>query len=352
MSALNGAPAAGEKREAMDEADIDLTIVVPVLNEVESLRDLDAELRQAVSPIGIVAEIIYVDDGSTDGSRALLDTLRHDAAEGIRTRIVHLRRNYGQSMALGVGFRLAAGRVVVPLDADGQNNPADIPQLVERLDQGYDVVSGWRRQRQDKAVSRRFPSWAANQLISWLSGVDLHDHGCTLKAYRSRLLRHLHLHGEMHRFIPVFLAPLGARVTELEVDHRARKHGTSHYGTERIFKVGLDLATIRFVSRYAARPMHFFGQAAVLFVLAACFAVAAMVVFKYGWLRLIGIDYQASFIQTPFPALAATFSIGAVMALFFGILGEMLVRMQHDLRDPSIDAVDRVLDSHADGDGT
>lgn len=337
----------GSVATGTDAPGFDLTIVVPVLNEAESLRGLDAELRQALTPIGIVAEIIYVDDGSTDTSRSLLDTLRREATGGIRTRVVHLRRNYGQSMALGVGFRLAAGRVVMPLDADGQNNPTDIPRLLARLDQGFDVVSGWRRQRQDKALSRRLPSWAANQLISWLSGVALHDHGCTLKAYRSGLLRHLHLHGEMHRFIPVFLAPLGARITELEVDHRARQHGTSHYGAERIFKVGLDLATIRFVSRYAARPMHFFGQAAVLFLVAASVALAAMVVFKCGWLGLIGIDYQASFIQTPFPALAATFLIGAVIALFFGILGEMLVRMQHDLRDPSADAIDQVRDSHA-----
>lgn len=328
-------------------AGTDLSIVVPVYDEVENLRALDDELRAALSGIGRRTEIVYVDDGSTDGSRALLETLVEEAADGIVTRAVFLRRNFGQSTALGVGFRLAEGEVIVPLDADGQNNPSDIPRLLARLDEGFDVVSGWRRNRQDKAVSRRFPSWAANRLISRLSGVALNDYGCTLKAYRAELLSQIHLHGEMHRFIPVFLAPLGARVTEIEVDHRARRHGTSHYGGDRVLKVLLDLATIRFVSRYAGRPMHFFGQAALLFLALLLLTFAFMLTFKYGLLQVLGIDYRASFIETPLPALVGTFFLGAVVSLFFGVLGETVVRLHFDLQDPTATTVRRQLDSRA-----
>ena len=308
-----------------------LSIVVPVYNEVGSLPALNDEIQAMLAELIHSSELIYVDDRSTDGSWEMLarfcDTATHP---GIVVQALRMRRNYGQTAAMAAGFRAARGHIVVPMDGDGQNNPADVPRLVARLEEGYDVVSGWRRHRKDKAISRKLPSNVANRLIGQASGVYLHDYGCTLKAYRGHLLRELRLYGEMHRFIPLYLARLGAKVTELEVDHRPRVHGVSKYGSRRIFKVGLDLFLVRFMTRYSTRPLHFFGKTALAF-LSAFFATAGlMVVFKYGWLRFIGLDYQASFVQTPLPALAGTFMVGAVLSLFSGIIAELLVRILHE----------------------
>jgi dolichol-phosphate mannosyltransferase len=323
-------------------------VVVPVFNEEESLRPLDAEIRAALATSGRTAEIIYVDDCSRDGSLELLKELAaaEDAA-GIRARVVQFRRNYGQTAAMAAGFELAEGTVVFALDADGQNNPADIPRLLAEFEKGYDVVSGWRANRKDKAVSRKLPSWVANRLIGRVSGVRLHDYGCTLKAYRGSMLKELNLYGEMHRFIPLYLAIHGAKVTELPVDHRPRTAGVSKYGSRRIFKVMLDLLLIRFMTRYYNRPMHFFGQVALGFAAAMFATLFFMVVFKFGWLRLVGIDYQASFVQTPLPAMAATFMLGSIMSLFCGILGEILVRVHYESRGARPYNVERVFDSLA-----
>ena len=312
----------------------ELSVVVPVYNEEDNLRAVDAEILAALDELGRQAEIIYVDDGSSDGSLAVLEELLGETAgERSVTRIVKLRRNFGQTAALAAGFDAARGSVLVSLDGDGQNDPADIGALVARLEDGFDVVSGWRRRRQDKPLSRRLPSWAANRLISMLSGVKLHDYGCTLKAYRAGPLKEVSFYGDMHRFIPFYLARVGARITELEVHHRPRLHGSSHYGSDRIIKVLLDLVLIRFMSQYFTRPMQFFGRAGLIFVALALVCLAFMVTFKYGWLRSVGIDYQASFVETPLPALAATFGSAAIFSLFFGILGEILVRIYYELRD-------------------
>jgi glycosyltransferase involved in cell wall biosynthesis len=308
-----------------------ISVVVPVFNEEGSLAELDRELLQVLAEIGSPAEIIYVDDCSTDGTPGVLRELLQGAcSSSVEKRVIKLRRNFGQTAALASGFDHARGQVIVTLDADGQNNPADIPRLLERLDQGCDVASGRRRLRKDKALSRRLPSRVANLLISMLSGVHLRDFGCTLKAYRASFLKGISLYGEMHRFIPVYLAYLGARIAELDVDHRPRHHGTSHYGSERIFKVLVDLVLIRFMVKYFTRPMHFFGQAALLFLGLAFTALAFMLVFKLGWLQLIGIDYRASFVETPLPSLAATFLIGSFSSLFFGIMAEVLMRAYHE----------------------
>lgn len=327
-----------------------LTVVVPVFDEVANIASLDAEIRAAVAPLGLPAEIIYVNDGSQDGSAGVLDeVVAIHWAEAIRTRALHLRRNYGQTAALAAGFDAADGDVIVPLDGDGQNNPADIPRLLEEYRRGFDVVSGWRVKRRDHAV-RTIPSRLANQIIGLVSGVRLHDYGCTLKAYRASLLKDLHLYGEMHRFIPLYLAQQGARITEIPVDHRPRTRGTSKYGSRRIFKVLLDLFVIRFTSRYYTRPMHFFGQVALAFAAAWIAAIGFMLVFKYGWLRLIGVDYQASFVQTPLPAMAATFFLGSVISVFFGILAEILVRVHFEASGRRPFVVDRALDSASDAD--
>lgn len=335
-----------EAPDSGPKAPPELSIVVPVFDEEENLQPLDGEIRQVLRSLGRSAEIIYVDDCSRDRSLAVLEAIAAGAAGAApRTRVVKLRRNFGQTAAMAAGFDLAEGKVILPLDADGQNNPADIPRLLETLDRGYDVVSGWRRRRRDGALMRKIPSRIANRLISRLSGVRLHDHGCTLKAYRAALLKEISLYGEMHRFIPVYLARRGARVTEIEVDHRARRAGVSKYGGQRILRVLLDLVLIRFVSRFYSRPMQFFGQIALWFVAATLAVGLLMVAIKFGWLRLVGIDYQASFVQTPLPAVAAAFVIGIINSLFFGVLGEILIRADYESSGAKPYAVEAILES-------
>ena len=312
-------------------APFDLSVVLPVWNERDNLSELDQELRDTLMATGRKSEIIYVDDRSTDGSSEILhDMVAAARHKKVRTRVVSLRRNYGQTAALAAGIDLAEGEVVVTLDADGQNNPADIPLLLENLKEGFDVVSGWRRSRKDHLISRRIPSVLANWLISKVTGLPLHDFGCTLKAYRAALLKEMRLYGDMHRFIPVFLAHLGARVSEVEVDHQPRLRGVSNYGGERVFKVLVDLVLLRFMTRFYTRPMHFFGKLGLFFLVAAMLTGLFMFAFKFGWGRFVGIDYQASFIETPLPALAATLLLGTTSSLFFGILGEILIRIHHE----------------------
>jgi glycosyltransferase involved in cell wall biosynthesis len=315
-----------------------LSAVVPLYNERENLRALDAELRAELAEMMVEmtaldgpAEILYVDDGSTDGSLGVLEALAAEQkASAVATRILRLRRNFGQTAALAAGFAHARGEIVVALDADLQNNPADIRRLLAAMADGFDVVSGWRRRRRDAMLSRVLPSRVANWLIGRATGVHLHDYGCTLKAYRRSLLGEIHLYGEMHRFIPVYLARIGARVGEIEVDHRPRRTGSSKYGTQRIAKVLLDLVLIIFMSRYFSRPMHFFGQAALLFGSLMSVVFLLMIAFKFGWLYAVGIPYQADFVETPLPALAVTFFTTAVLSLFFGILGELLIRVYYE----------------------
>lgn len=322
-----------------------LSIVVPVFDEEENLRPLDSEIRDVLHSLNLPAEIIYVDDCSRDRSLEVLKEISASRNGPIRTRVVKLRRNFGQTAAMAAGFDLAEGDVILPLDGDGQNNPADIPRLVETLRCGFDVVSGWRRKRRDGTLSRILPSRVANFLISRLSGIRLHDHGCTLKAYRASLLKEIRLYGDMHRFIPVYLGRRGARVTEIEVEHRMRRAGMSKYGGQRVFRVLLDLVQIRFVSSFYARPIQFFGQIALLFLLATFGVVFLMVVFKFGWLRVIGIDYRASFVQTPLPAVAAAFILGAINSLFFGVLGEILIRADYESRGAKPYAVEAVFEN-------
>lgn len=324
----------------------EISAVVPVWNESESLPRLDQELRDALASTNRCCEIIYIDDHSTDGSAKILADLAHAASGGpIRTRVVSLSRNFGQTAAMAAGFDLAEGEIIIPLDADGQNDPADIQRLLTKLEEGFDVVSGWRRSRKDGFFLRRLPSSVANWLISKLAGLRLHDFGCTIKAYRASLLKEVRLYGDMHRFIPVFLARLGARVTEIEVDHRPRFGGKSKYGLWRILKVSADLVHIRFITKYYTRPMHFFGMLAALFLAGTVSIALLMLAFKFGWLVLIGIKYRASFIETPLPALAATFFLGTVCSLFFGILAEILIRIHHESSGSRAYGIRNIVDS-------
>src|SRR6478609_10232413 len=239
----------------------ELSLFLPVLDEEENLRPMHAKIAAALDALGKTAEVIFVDDGSTDRS---LDILKEIAAKDGRVRVISLRRNYGQTAAMSAGIDAARGEILIPMDADLQNDPADIARLLRKLDEGYDVVSGWRKNRKDKMVTRKIPSMMANRLISWIGGVALHDYGCSLKAYRRESLEDVRLYGEMHRFIPIYASWAGARVTEIPVEHHARTMGKSKYGLSRTLKVVFDLMTIKFMASYQTKPIYVFGSFGML----------------------------------------------------------------------------------------
>src|SRR5690348_7735073 len=248
-------------RDEVDQPTIDVSVIAPVYNEEGNLLPLHQRLVGALEPLQCSFEIVYVDDGSRDQSFAELAAV---AAADERARVVQLQRNFGQTAAIAAGVDHARGAVLVFIDADLQNDPADIPRLLALIDEGYDVVSGWRKNRQDAAVSRKLPSHFANGLISRVTGVHLHDYGCTLKAYRAELLEQVNLYGEMHRFIPAYLAQVGARIAELPVNHAPRVRGKSKYGIMRTGKVILDLLTVKFLGSFATKPIYVFGGGGML----------------------------------------------------------------------------------------
>jgi glycosyltransferase involved in cell wall biosynthesis len=306
----------------------EISVFLPVFNEEPNLRPLHAKLDEALTKLGRTAEIIYVDDGSTDGS---LEVLRHLAGIDPRVRVVALRRNYGQTAAMAAGIDAARGRVLIPMDADLQNDPADIIRLLDKLDEGYDVVSGWRKNRQDRLITRRFPSMLANRLISWIGGVPLHDYGCSLKAYRRESLEDVRLYGEMHRFIPIYASWAGARVAEIPVEHHARTMGKSKYGLSRTLKVVFDLMTIKFMASYQTKPIYVFGTFGMF-----AFAISLFAGLYALFLKLI---HKADFVQTPLPILAVVMFAVGVQFLLMGLLAEMLVRTYHESQAKRIYAV-------------
>src|SRR5215211_3496781 len=255
-----------------------VSVFLPVFNEEPNLRPLHAKLDEALKSLGCLVEIVYVDDGSTDGS---LKILREIAELDPRVRVVALRRNYGQTAAMAAGIDAARGKVLIPMDADLQNDPKDIARLLEKLNEGYDVVSGWRKNRQDKLIMRKIPSWIANSIISKIGGVPLHDYGCSLKAYRRDVIQDVKLYGEMHRFIPIYASWAGARVTEIPVDHHARTMGKSKYGISRTLKVVFDLMTIKFMAEYHTKPIYVFGTFGLLAFLLSIIARVWAFVLKF-----------------------------------------------------------------------
>jgi dolichol-phosphate mannosyltransferase len=309
----------------------DISVFLPVLNEEPNLRPLHQKLDSALAHLSRSAEIIYVDDGSTDGS---LNVLREIAARDSRVRVIALRRNYGQTPAMAAGIDAARGEVLIPMDADLQNDPADIARLLEKIDEGYDVVSGWRKNRQDKLFTRKIPSMIANRIISWIGGVPLHDYGCSLKAYRRESLADVHLYGEMHRFIPIYASWSGARVTEIPVEHHARTMGQSKYGLSRTIKVIFDLMTIKFMASYQTKPLYVFGWAGLLtfFVSILCAVFAFLMKFA-SW------PHHADFIQTPLPVLTTVMLVLGVQFFLMGLLAEMQVRTYHESQAKSVYAV-------------
>ena len=323
------AASANESRSDGDESSRpDISVFLPVLNEEPNLRPLHAKMQAALAELGLTAEVIYVDDGSTDRS---LEVLREIAASDSRVRVISLRRNYGQTAAMSAGIDAARGRVLVPMDADLQNDPSDIKRLLAKLDEGYDVVSGWRKDRQDKMVTRRIPSMIANRLISWIGGVPLHDYGCSLKAYRRDSIKDVRLYGEMHRFIPIYASWVGARVTEIPVEHHARTMGKSKYGLSRTVKVVFDLVTIKFMASYQTKPIYVFGTFGLVAFLVSVLAGS--------WAVFLKLVEHVSFILTPLPVLTIVMFAVGVQFFLMGLLAEMLVRTYHESQAKPIYAV-------------
>jgi len=296
-----------------------ISLVVPVYNEEENLSLLFDAILKAVKPLGKTWELIFVDDGSNDKS---LEVLRGLAAKDKHVRVIVFRRNFGQTAAISAGIDYAKGDVVILLDADLQNDPADIPMLLAKLDEGYDVVSGWRRDRKDNAVTRTLPSRMANGLISWVTGVHLHDYGCTLKAYRREVLDEFRLYGETHRFIPVFAHSVGARITELPVHHHPRLHGKAKYGLERTMKVVLDLFTVKFLLSYGNKPIRLFGGTGLVLMFASVVTLAYLFIRK--------IVESTSVTASPLLPLAIMFLILGFQSILMGLIAELQVRTYHE----------------------
>ena len=294
----------------------ELSLVVPVYNEEENLPLLFDALQQVLSPIGRSWEVIFVDDGSTDKSLQVLEALfEKDSAH---VRVVVFRRNFGQTAAIAAGLDHSEGDIIILLDSDMQNDPADIPLLLEKLDEGYDLVSGWRKDRKDNRFTRTIPSNLANGLISWATGVHLHDYGCTLKAYRREALAGFRLYGEMHRFIPVFAHSVGARITELPVRHHSRKFGVTKYGLERTVKVILDLFTVKFLLDYSHKPMRLFGGTGVSLI------VISVALLLYLFIRKV--FFLIPVLSSPFFQIGVMLLILGFQSILMGLIAELLAR--------------------------
>ena len=289
-----------------------LSIVIPVYNEEENIPILHQRLGESLAPLGRPYEVIFVNDGSVDGTEATLTRL---CALDPRVKAVHFRRNFGQTAAMMAGIRYASGEIIIPMDGDLQNDPADIAKLLAKLDEGYDVVSGWRQDRKDHALKRNLPSRIANRLISGISGVRLHDYGCSLKAYRKDVVKGVKLYGEMHRFIPIYASWEGGKVTEVPVAHHPRIHGRSKYGLDRVVKVVLDLIVVQFLARYANRPIYVFGT----------FGIGAILLGFLAGLWAVYLKYfeHTSFIQTPLPLAVVLLTITGGMSILMGLLAEI-----------------------------
>lgn len=298
-----------------------LSVTIPVFNEEDNLDKLCSGLVPVLEGLDMPWEVVFVNDGSSDASAGVLDAL---AARDSRLKVIHFRRNAGQTAAMMAGFEYARGDIIVPMDADLQNDPQDIPLLLDRLREGYDVCSGWRKDRHDHSLTRVLPSRVANWLISKVSGVRLHDYGCSLKAYRRDVIKGVRLYGEMHRFIPIYAHWLGARVTEVPVRHHPRIAGKSAYGLERIFKVLFDLVVVKFLDRYAQKPMYVFGGFGLLNFLVSLAAGLWAIYLKF-W-------DGVSFIQTPLPLLVVMSAITGVMCILLGLVAEMVTRNWHESR--------------------
>jgi glycosyltransferase involved in cell wall biosynthesis len=298
---------------------VELSIVVPIYNEEENVRLLHERVSAALDASAIEFELILVDDGSSDGSYPLLKAV---AEQDARVKVIRLRRNFGQTAAMAAGFDAASGRVIVPMDGDLQNDPADIPLLLAKIDEGYDVVSGWRRDRKDTFINRKLPSIIANRVISRQTGVHLHDYGCTLKAYRREVLDGINLYGEMHRFVPALASQVGARVTEIPVRHHPRQFGTSKYGISRTMRVILDLMTVKFLLTYSTKPIQLFGKWGI-YTLFAGFLTGSVTIY-------MKLSEHVSMNRNPLLIMTAFLFFTGVQFIVLGLLAELNARTYYE----------------------
>lgn len=314
-----------------------LSIVVPVYNEEDNIFPLRDRVVAALDNLAEDYEVVLVNDGSTDDS----DVKLHAVAEADRRfKVVTFHRNFGQTAAMMAGIDFASGDIIIGLDADLQNDPADIPVLVAKLDEGYDVVSGWRRDRKDAALKRTLPSRAANWLISRICNVPLHDYGCTLKAYRKRVVKDVKLYGEMHRFMPIYASWQGAKVTEVPVNHFPRVHGASKYGLERVMKVILDLLVVKFMANYATKPIYIFGGFGLLSILVSFLSGA--------WALYLKLFEGKAFISTPLPLLVVLTFITGIMSMLMGLIAEIIMRTYYESQGKHVYLVRETLNFHDD----
>ncbi len=319
----------------MDRADrVDLSFIVPLYNEAENLPELHQELSAAAKRLGRSYEMIFIDDGSSDNSWEVLKWLQKNDP---LVRIVRLRKNFGQTAALAAGFDLAGGEIIVSLDADLQNDPADIPLLLAKIEAGFDLVSGWRKNRRDRFLSRRVPSAVANWLISRITRVRLHDYGCTLKAFRREVIKNIKLYGELHRFIPAIASHMGVSIAEVEVRHRPRKHGKSKYNIFRFTRVILDTLTVKFLLSYSTRPLQIFG-------------IVGLVSGGLGFLISLWLSYQRLFLnkslaERPLLFLGVLLIVVGFQFITLGLLAEIMVRAYHESSGKAIYFIREIIDS-------
>ena len=319
--------------EKSRSADLDLSVVVPIYNEVESVRDLIVAIANSAMLTQLKYEIVCVDDGSQDGSTELLSEIAQRRSD---LRAVILRRNYGQTAAMAAGFEIARGKIVLTLDGDLQNDPTDIPLLIDKLQEGYDLVSGWRQKRQDAALTRLLPSKIANWIIGKVTGVQLHDYGCSLKAYRAELVADLNLYGELHRFLPALAYIEGARIAEIPVTHHPRRYGKSKYGLGRTIRVVMDLLTIFFMKKFLTRPMHIFGSLGLMAMIAGTLMGL--------YLTAIKIFFHENIGERPLLILAVLSLVSGVQLFCFGLLAELLMRTYHESQKRPIYRVREIVD--------
>jgi glycosyltransferase involved in cell wall biosynthesis len=319
-----------------------ISVLIPVYNEEQNIRPLYDELQRVADREKYDIEFVYVDDGSRDGS---FEALKAIAAVDPRVRVVRFRRNFGQTAGLAAAIDHATGDILIPMDADLQNDPEDIPKLLAKLEEGYDVVSGWRKSRQDTFISRKLPSMIANRLISWWTGVFLHDYGCSLKAYRAEFLKSVRLYGEMHRFVPIYAKWAGARVTEMAVNHRARQFGVSKYGINRTFKVLLDMLTVKFLGDYSTKPIYVFGGVGAALFSGGLLLGLAMIGVKIVEVAALVPGY---FQHKMLLLLLASFLVTTgIMMVMMGLLAEIIIRTYHESQNKPIYLVRDVVNPPA-----
>ena len=312
---------------------MDISVVIPVYNEEASLNPLYERLKKTLQEINRSYEIIFIDDGSKDQSWRVLKHLK-EKDENIK--LIRFTRNFGQTAAISAGFEYAKGDIIVGMDADLQNDPGDIPHFLAKIEEGYDLVSGWRRHRQDTLLTRKLPSWIANWLISKITGVKLHDYGCSLKAYRSWVVKNIHLYGEMHRFIPALAKWCGASITEIEVRHHPRRFGQTKYGLSRTLKVILDLITVKFLLSYSTKPLHFFGIPGILSSLVGFFICS--------YLSLLKFFYHVQLSQRPLLLLGILLIFIGIQFISLGLLGELAIRIYHETQRKSIYVIKEIIE--------